>query len=222
MRHVFGANAVYHDHQQVIAAAFIAVAEIAERIFHRHRFRVALLHRAALILLLVEQAVFFEELARGHRVRERQVGPLHGDRAIEVGVGPDINQVRSEKALINSAASGLPKRRRFRLRSFASSGAEQHLHGKSTGTQINISCQSRESSLWSGLTTRSHHRIEVQVEMGEHFAVDQQQREPGGGQRGGNKSQQPLRHHHEGEREDHQQIAGEHDKAEMPQQVTGA
>lgn len=55
--------------------------------------------------------------------------------------------------------------------------------------------------------------------MGEHFAVDQQQREPGGGQRGGNKSQQPLRHHHEGEREDHQQIAGEHDKVEMPQQA---
>ncbi len=221
LRHVFGANAIHHDHQQVIAAAFVAVAEIAERIFHRDRFRIALLHQAALILLLVEQAVFFEELARGHRVRERQVGPLHGDWAIEVGVSPNVNQVRREK--------GADKQRRQRFAEAAAvqaaqllpaPGAEQHLHQEdhrhADKHQLPVA---RKLALVRVDHQIPHHRIEVQVEMREHFAVDQQQREPGGGQRGGNKSQQPLRHHHEGEREDHQQIAGEHDKAEMPQQA---
>ncbi|SVK54763.1 Uncharacterised protein [Acinetobacter baumannii] len=49
---------------------------------------------------------------------------------------------------MNSAASGLPKRRRFRLRSFCQLQVPNSISTrKITGTQINISCQSRDSSL---------------------------------------------------------------------------
>ena len=43
--------------------------------------------------LRIQQAMFFQKPARGHRIGERQVGALHGDRTIEIGIRPDIDHM---------------------------------------------------------------------------------------------------------------------------------
>ncbi|MNS67019.1 hypothetical protein D3C72_1002500 [compost metagenome] len=217
--HILLTYAVYHDHQQVITAAFVVVAEVVKRIFHRNGFRIPLLHQPTFIFLRIEQAVFLKEFTRGHWIRQRQVRPLHGDRAIEIGIGPDINQVRGKE--------GADKQRRQRLAEtlavqaaqlLPAPGAKQHLHQEDhRHTDKHQLPVARQLTLIRVDHQFPHHRIKVKVEMRKDLAVDQQQRQAGGGQRGGDKSQQPLRHHHKGERENNQQVAGENDKAEMPQ-----
>ncbi len=85
------------DQQDVLTLAHVTVAQIAERILYRYRFRIALLDQAALILLRIKQAVFLKEAAGRHRIGERQVRALHGDWAVEVGVSPDIHEMRADK-----------------------------------------------------------------------------------------------------------------------------
>ncbi len=58
--------------------------------------------------------------------------------------------------------------------------------------------------------------VEMQVETGEHFAVDQQQRHARRRKDGGQEAHQTLRHDDKRQREEDQQIGGEHQKAEMP------
>ncbi len=41
--------------------------------------------------------MFLKETTGGHRIGERQIRPLHSDRAIEIGVRPDIDQVAADE-----------------------------------------------------------------------------------------------------------------------------
>ncbi|CSP68331.1 Uncharacterised protein [Shigella sonnei] len=56
-----------------------------------------MLNKTALILLRIKQTMLLKKTSRRHRVRKRQVSALHGDRAIEVGIGPDIHHMRGDK-----------------------------------------------------------------------------------------------------------------------------
>ena len=85
------------DQQNVLPAAHVAIAQIAQRILHADRFRITLLDQAALILLRIQQTVFLKETTCRHRIRERQVCALHGDRTIEVRIRPDIHEVRTDE-----------------------------------------------------------------------------------------------------------------------------
>ena len=85
------------NQQHVITGTEIAVTQFAKRVLHRNGFRRALFYQTALIVLRVEQAVFFQKTARRHWIGKRQIGPLHGYRAIEIGIRPDIDQVATDK-----------------------------------------------------------------------------------------------------------------------------
>ena len=85
------------DQQHVVARAEVTVAQVAKRILDRYRLRRPLLHQTTLIILGVEQAMFLKETTGGHRIGERQIRPLHSDRAIEIGVRPDIDQVAADE-----------------------------------------------------------------------------------------------------------------------------
>ena len=216
-RHIAGVQRLHGDHQQVIARAAVAEGDIAERILHRHRFRIALLNQALLVSLRVQQTVALQKASCGHRIGERQIGALHGDRTIEVGVGPDIEQMAGEK--------GGDKQRRQRLAERApvqaaqllpAPGGEQHLHEENQRHadkhQLPVA---RHLALVRVDHQLPHHRIKVEMEAVEHRAVDHNQRQSDGGDNRRQDAQQPLRHHHEGERKYRQQINGEHNKAEV-------
>jgi hypothetical protein len=50
--------------------------------------------------------MFLKETAGRHRIGERQIRPLHGDRAIEIRIRPDINQVAADKREKENQATG--------------------------------------------------------------------------------------------------------------------
>ncbi len=90
-------QAVYGNEQHILTGAHIAIVQIAERVLYGDRFRIALLYQTALIFLRIQQTVFFKKTSRRHRIRERQVCPLHGNRPVKISVCPDVDKMRCDK-----------------------------------------------------------------------------------------------------------------------------
>ncbi len=189
------------DQQHVLTRPHITVAQIAQRILHRNRLRVPLFNQSALILLRIQQAVLLQEPARGHWVGERQVGALHGDRPVEVRIGPDIGQVRSNKGGKEQGGYrlGVATTARQAAQLLPAPVGKQQLH-----QQDHRHADKHQLPVAGHLVlVRVDHQlpdngVQVQVETGKDFAVDQQQRHADGCQHGGERTHQPLRHHHKG------------------------
>ncbi|MNC51788.1 hypothetical protein D3C75_1010950 [compost metagenome] len=120
--------------------------------------------------------MFFKEFTCGHRVRQRQVGPLHGDRTVEVGVGPDINQVRGEKGTDEQCGQRLAESLTVQTAQLLPApGAKQHLHQEdnrhANEHQLPVA---RQFTLIRVDHQFPHHRVKVKMEMREHFTVYQQ------------------------------------------------
>ncbi len=136
------------DQQDVLPASHISIAQIAQRYCTLTASGFPCSNQTTLVLLCVQQTVLLKENAPSLDKRRRQVRPLHGDRAIEVCIRPDIHDVRTDK--------GDVKDRGHRFCVMASAGqAAQFLPAqvansisirRITGTLINISCQSRAVS----------------------------------------------------------------------------
>ena len=90
-------QAIDGNQQHVLTAPHVAIFQIAQGILHADRFRITLFDQTTLILLRVQQTVFFKETTCRHRIGERQIRALHGNRAVEVRICPDIHQVRTDK-----------------------------------------------------------------------------------------------------------------------------
>ncbi|MDU2497078.1 MAG: hypothetical protein E7D19_15605 [Klebsiella grimontii] len=173
------------NQQHVIAGTEIAITQIAQRVLHRHGFRRALLHQAALVVLRVEQAVFFQKTARRHRIGKRQVGPLHGYRAIEIGVRPDIDQVATDKRNKEEPGNGtrIVAATRQAAQLLPAPGRKQHLQQKNDRHADKHQLPVARHLVLIGVNHQFPDKgIKVQVETGENFAVDQQQRHAHGRQ----------------------------------------
>ena len=88
---------------------------------------------------------------------ERQIRPLHSDRAIEIGVRPDIDRwlLTNDKKEEPGDRAGVMAAARQAAQLCQLQVAKSISIKKMTGTLINISCQSRAISFWSGLMTSS-------------------------------------------------------------------
>ena len=164
------------DQQDVLTLAHVTVAQIAERILYRYRFGIALLDQAALILLRIKQAVFLKEAAGRHRIGERQVRALHGDWAVEVGVSPDIHEMRADKGHEEEGCNrfGVATTTRQAAQLLPAPGGKQHLNQQNNRHadkhQLPVTCR----FVLVGVNHQfPDDRIKMQVKTGKDFAVDQ-------------------------------------------------
>ncbi len=171
-------DAIKRNQQQVLARASIAEADIAQWIGDGQRFRISLLYQPTLIFLRIKQTMLLQKTSGGHRIGERQVSALHGDRAIEISIGPDIHQMAGKKGGNQHHGYRFAKRAAIEAAQLLPApGGVQHLHKENSGHADKHQLPVARHFALVGVDHQfPYHRIEVQMETAEHRAVDQHQR----------------------------------------------